>query len=69
MSSEISDKVCQAALRGWCGYPRNAPLSTTQELPETTAAWRRAITAALEELEIEGCYLHDVFESTDDDNE
>ncbi len=44
---EITDEVCLAALRGWCNYLPDAPLSSYQQSDETKAAWRRAIAAAL----------------------
>ena len=44
---EISDEICLAALRGWCGYAPDVDLSPYQQAPETKAAWRRAIAAAL----------------------
>jgi hypothetical protein len=43
----ITDEMCLAAVRGWCGYPVDADLSPYQQSEETKAAWRRAITAAL----------------------
>lgn len=44
---QISDEVCLAAMRGWNGWAPDADLSNVQTAPETTAAWRRAISAAL----------------------
>lgn len=51
MKREITDEVCLAALRGWCGWPRDAPLSGYQQADYTKEAWRRAINAALDEME------------------
>jgi len=47
----IDDSVCLAALRGWCGWERDTPLSGYQQSEETKQAWRRAINAALDEME------------------
>jgi hypothetical protein len=51
LAQEITDAVCLAALRGWCGWSPDADLSEVQTKPETMAAWRRAIAAAMDELE------------------
>lgn len=48
----ITDDVVMAALRGWCGAPRDHVFSNYQQAPETKAAWRKAIKAALVELGI-----------------
>jgi len=53
MIPKISDAVCLAALKGWCGYAPDADLSKYQRAPETVDAWRRAIAAALVELDRE----------------
>jgi hypothetical protein len=48
---EIPDTVCLAALRGWCGWAPDVDLSEVQTAPATMEAWRRAIKAALAELD------------------
>jgi hypothetical protein len=50
-TQEIPDAVCLAALRGWCGWAPDAVLSVVQTAAETMEAWRRAIKAALAELD------------------
>lgn len=44
---QISDRMIDAALRGWCGYSPGVDLSKYQQAPETKEAWRRALEAAL----------------------
>lgn len=52
LDAMITDDVVMAALRGWCGAPRDHVFSNYQQAPETKAAWRKAIKAALVELGI-----------------
>lgn len=54
---EVSDRMVRAALCGWANVPLTHALSATQELPETWAAWRRAIAAAFTEDELRKSYL------------
>lgn len=53
----LTDDLCLAALRGWCNAPADFSFSPYQQSDATKAAWRRAIGAALDELERRGLIL------------